>query len=215
MSGGSRVQGQAGLFGMEAGAERFDTPKAQPWTAAERLRREFEAAGFFLSGHPLDDYAPVLKRMRVPRWAEFARSVKQGASAARLAATVLDRAERRTKSGNKMGIVTLSDPSGQYEAIIFQEGLNQYRDLLEKGSVVLVAVQANVEGEDVRARIVTACPRADPTLARARPPASCSERSRPAARRPTATRRARRRSSSPRACAARASASACPAARRA
>ncbi len=153
-----RVQGQAGLFGMEAGAERFDTPKAQPWTAAERLRREFEAAGFFLSGHPLDDYASVLKRMRVPRWAEFARSVKQGASAARLAATVLDRAERRTKSGNKMGIVTLSDPSGQYEAIIFQEGLNQYRDLLEKGSVVLVAVQANVEGEDVRARIITVEP---------------------------------------------------------
>ncbi len=153
-----RVQGQAGLFGAEAGTERFEPPKAQPWAAAERLRREFEAAGFFLSGHPLDDYATVLKRMRVQRWAEFARSVKQGASAARLAATVLDRAERRTKSGNKMGIVTLSDPSGQYEAIIFQEGLNQYRDLLEKGSVVLVAVQANVEGEDVRARIVTVEP---------------------------------------------------------
>ena len=153
-----RVQGQAGLFGAEAGTERFEPPKVQPWAAAERLRREFEAAGFFLSGHPLDDYATVLKRMRVQRWAEFARSVKQGASAARLAATVLDRAERRTKSGNKMGIVTLSDPSGQYEAIIFQEGLNQYRDLLEKGSVVLVAVQANVEGEDVRARIVTVEP---------------------------------------------------------
>ena len=153
-----RMQGQAGLFGAEAGTERFEAPKAQPWAAAERLRREFEAAGFFLSGHPLDDYTTVLKRMRVQRWAEFSRSVKQGASAARLAATVLDRAERRTKSGNKMGIVTLSDPSGQYEAIIFQEGLNQYRDLLEKGSVVLVAVQANVEGEDVRARIITVEP---------------------------------------------------------
>jgi DNA polymerase-3 subunit alpha len=52
-----------------------------------------------------------------------------------------------------MGIVTLSDPSGQYEAILFQEGLNQYRDLLEKGASVLVTLQANVEGEDVRARI--------------------------------------------------------------
>ncbi len=153
-----RVQGQAGLFGADAATERFMPPKAQPWAAAERLRREFEAAGFFLSGHPLDDYAAVLKRMRVPLWTEFSRSVKQGASAARLAATVLDRAERRTKSGNKMGIVTLSDPSGQYEAILFQEGLNQYRDLLEKGSVVLVAVQANLEGEDVRARIVTVEP---------------------------------------------------------
>ena len=53
-----------------------------------------------------------------------------------------------------MGIVQLSDPSGQYEAILFQEGLNQYRDLLEKGAAVLVTLQANVEGEDVRARIV-------------------------------------------------------------
>ncbi len=79
--------------------------------------------------------------------------MKKGASAGRLAATVLDRAERRTKSGNKMGIVTLSDPSGQYEAILFQEALNQYRDLLEKGASVLVTLQANVEGEDVRARI--------------------------------------------------------------
>ena len=57
-----------------------------------------------------------------------------------------------------MGIVTLSDPSGQYEAILFQEGLNQYRDLLEKGAAVLVTLQAHVEGEDVRARITTVEP---------------------------------------------------------
>jgi len=53
-----------------------------------------------------------------------------------------------------MGIVQLSDVSGQYEAILFQEGLTQYRDLLEKGAAVLVALSAAVEGEDVRARIV-------------------------------------------------------------
>ena len=153
-----RAAGQSGLFDGGLVEEKLVLPKAQPWPAAERLRREFEAVGFFLSGHPLDDYASVLKKLRVERWADFARSVKQGASAARLAATVLDRAERRTKSGNKMGIVTLSDPSGQYEAILFQEGLNQYRDLLEKGSVVLVTLQANVEGEDVRARITTVEP---------------------------------------------------------
>ena len=79
--------------------------------------------------------------------------MRAGATTARLGASVLDRAERRTKTGSKMGIVQLSDPSGQYEAIVFQEGLNQWRDLLEKGSDVLVTLQANVEGEDVRARI--------------------------------------------------------------
>ena len=60
-----------------------------------------------------------------------------------------------------MGIVMLSDPSGQYEAIMFQETLNQYRDTLEKGAIVLVTLQASVDGEDVRARIVTAEPLED------------------------------------------------------
>ncbi len=150
--------GQAGLFGASSEEGSIAIPKVQSWTAAEKLRREFDAIGFFLSGHPLDDYQGVLKRLRVDRWATFARAVKQGASAGRLAAVVLDRAERRTKSGSKMGIVTLSDPSGQYEAIMFQEGLNQYRDLLEKGAAVLVTLQASVEGEDVRARITTVEP---------------------------------------------------------
>ncbi len=146
--------GQSALFGGSDPSASFVMPKTPPWAAAERLRREFDAVGFFLSGHPLDDYAGVLKRLRVERWADFARAVKHGASGARLAATVLDRTERRTKSGSKMGIVTLSDPSGQYEAIMFQEALNQYRDMLEKGAAVLVTLQANLEGDDVRARIV-------------------------------------------------------------
>jgi DNA polymerase-3 subunit alpha len=52
-----------------------------------------------------------------------------------------------------MGIVELSDPSGHYEAVIFAEGLQQYRDLLETGSAVLLTLSAEVQGEDVRARI--------------------------------------------------------------
>ena len=80
--------------------------------------------------------------------------VRNGASTARLGASVLDRYERRTRNGGKIGVVQLSDPSGSYEAILFQEGLSQFRDLLEKGADVLVTLQAAVEGEDVRARIV-------------------------------------------------------------
>ena len=152
-----RKAGQNALFG-EAEADDLAIPKTPPWPAAEVLRREYEAAGFFLSGHPLDAYAGLLPKLRVTRWAEFAASVKRGATAGRLAAVVLDRAEKRTKSGSKMGIVQLSDVSGQYEAILFQEGLTQYRDLLEKGSAVLVTLSAAVEGEDVRARIVTVEP---------------------------------------------------------
>jgi DNA polymerase-3 subunit alpha len=52
-----------------------------------------------------------------------------------------------------MGIVTLSDASGQYEAIMFQEGLNNIATCWRRARL-LVTLQANVEGEDVRARIV-------------------------------------------------------------
>jgi len=152
-----RRAGQNALFG-EAEAADLVLPRTAPWPAGELLRREFEAAGFFLSGHPLDAYAGVLSRLRVTRWADFVGAVKRGATAGRLAAVVLDRMERRTKSGSKMGVTLLSDDSGQYEAVLFQEALQQYRDQLEKGAAVLVTLSANVEGEDVRARIVAVEP---------------------------------------------------------
>jgi DNA polymerase III subunit alpha len=134
-------------------AEPMRLPKVEAWLPAERLQREYDAVGFFLSGHPLDDYATALKRLRVQSWSEFSRAIKAGASAGRVAGTVVARTERRTKSGSKMGIIGLSDPSGQYEAVLFAEGLAQYRDLLEPGRAVLLFLTAEVQGDEVRARI--------------------------------------------------------------
>jgi DNA polymerase-3 subunit alpha len=57
-----------------------------------------------------------------------------------------------------MGIVILSDQSGHYEAIVFSEGLQQYRDLLEPGRALMLVLQAGLEGEEVRARIQSAEP---------------------------------------------------------
>jgi DNA polymerase-3 subunit alpha len=52
-----------------------------------------------------------------------------------------------------MGIIGLSDPTGHYEAVLFAEGLAQYRDLLETGTAVLLLLSAEVQAEEVRARI--------------------------------------------------------------
>jgi DNA polymerase-3 subunit alpha len=57
-----------------------------------------------------------------------------------------------------MGIIGLSDPSGHYEAVLFAEGLAQYRDLLEPGTAVLLFLTAEVQAEEVRARIQSAEP---------------------------------------------------------
>jgi DNA polymerase III subunit alpha len=147
------VSGQAELFGGSAAPEPLKIPDVPGWLPAERLQREYDAVGFFLTGHPLDDYADALASMQVQSWAAFSRNVKAGATAGRVAATVVSRAERRTKTGNKMGIIGLSDPSGQYEAVIFSEGLQQYRDLLEPGIPVLLQMSAEAQADEVRARI--------------------------------------------------------------
>jgi DNA polymerase-3 subunit alpha len=146
------------MFGNAPDAPTIMLPQIEPWLPAERLRREYDAIGFFLSGHPLDDYTTVLKRLRVQSWTEFSRAVKTGATAGKVAATVVSRMERRTKTGNKMGIMGLSDPTGHFEAVLFSEGLAQYRDVLEPGAAVLLQLGAELQGEDVRARVLHAEP---------------------------------------------------------
>ena len=150
--------GQNDMFGGLASRETIAIPAVEPWLASEKLQREYDAIGFFLSGHPLDEYQSLLQKLKVQSWTEFSRSVKSGASAGRVAATVVSRTERRTKTGNKMGIFGLSDPSGHYEAIVFAEGLQQFRDVLEPGSPVLLFLSAEAQGDEIRARIQSAEP---------------------------------------------------------
>jgi DNA polymerase-3 subunit alpha len=57
-----------------------------------------------------------------------------------------------------MGIMGLSDPTGHFEAVLFSEGLAQYRDVLEPGAAVLLQLGAELQGEDVRARVLHAEP---------------------------------------------------------
>ncbi|MCL2716342.1 MAG: DNA polymerase III subunit alpha [Alphaproteobacteria bacterium] len=148
--------GQADMFGGAPDAPSIILPQVEPWLPAERLRREYDAIGFFLSGHPLDDYVTALKRLRVQSWAEFARAVKAGASAGKVAATVLSRNERRTRTGGKMGVLALSDPTGHFEAVLFSEALALYREMLEPGAAVLLTLTAEMQGEEVRARVTQA-----------------------------------------------------------
>jgi DNA polymerase III subunit alpha len=64
--------------------------------------------------------------MGVETWASFHdKAVNKGATAAKLAGTVIHRQERRSKSGNRFAFVGLSDPTGQYEAVCFSDTLAQ------------------------------------------------------------------------------------------
>jgi DNA polymerase III subunit alpha len=150
------AMGQGDIFGSAAlEPQKLYLPATDPWLPAEKLHREFQVVGCYLSAHPLDDYAQTLAKMRVQSWAEFQAAVKRGASAGRLAGTVTSRQERKTRTGNKMGIVQFSDASGQYEAVLFSEVLHQYRDLLEPGKSVVIMVSAEDRPEGINLRIQT------------------------------------------------------------
>ncbi|MFD1326991.1 DNA polymerase III subunit alpha [Mycoplana ramosa] len=153
----NKASGQSDMFGTGAatGPETIAFPSYSPWLASEKLHREFQVLGFYLSAHPLDTYNAMLAKMRVQNFADFAVAVKQGATAGRLAGTVTSKQERKTRTGNKMGIVAFSDASGQFEAVLFSEMLHQYRDLLEPGKSLVMTVQAEERPEGIGLRIQT------------------------------------------------------------
>ena len=149
-----RETGQNDMFGEASGQETdIDLPTVEPWIPSEKLHREFQSVGFYLSAHPLDEYRSILERMRVQLYSEFETSVRAGATAGRIAGTVTARQERKTRQGKKMGILMISDPSGQYEAVIFEEGLNQFREHLEVGKSVVMLVNAEIWPEGLSIRV--------------------------------------------------------------
>ncbi len=153
----NRTSGQSDMFGLGAatGPESIVFPPYTPWLPSEKLHREFQALGFYLSAHPLDSYGEILGKMRVQTYVDFAAAVKEGATAGRLAGTVTSKQERKTRTGNKMGIVTFSDASGQFEAVLFSETLLQYRDHLEPGKSLVITVNADERPEGIGLRIQT------------------------------------------------------------
>ncbi|PCJ71219.1 MAG: DNA polymerase III subunit alpha [Rhodobiaceae bacterium] len=152
-----RESQQDSLFGdaMDNQLDNPALPRVEMWLPMERLNEEFNAVGFYISGHPLDDYARAMKQSGVVTYSELLQKRSQ---AERVAGTVAARQERRSKQGNPFAFVTLSDPTGRFEVVVFSEALNQYRDLLEPGRSVVIGVEIDRDGDDVRLRVQTVRP---------------------------------------------------------
>jgi DNA polymerase-3 subunit alpha len=147
-----REEGQSSLFGDAPDTSGLALQSQKPWVLTEKLTREHDAAGFFLSGHPLDEYAGLLDRTGVVRWSDFAGQVQGGVSAGMLAGTVTYLQERRSKSGNKFAFAGFSDQSGQFEVVIFADTLASSREILTVGRPVLLRVEAEADGENIKTR---------------------------------------------------------------
>ena len=148
------AQGTGDLFGGGGAAARpqIDVRPQKTWTPMERLQFEFESVGFFLSGHPLDAYKSVLAKLGIVTFAELEGRADRGAVAGRLAGIVVSARERRSQKGNKFAFALFSEPTGQFEAVIFSEALASSRHLLEAGSAVLVTVEGERDGDALKLR---------------------------------------------------------------
>ena len=147
-----RLGGQNDLFG-EAGEEDLPHAAMLDWLPAERLSREYEAIGSFLTGHPIDAYQPVLKKQAVTPVREFEAGAQSGTAAARIAGIVVSKQIRRTRSGGRLAVIGLSDPSGQVECVAFSEALGAWAQLTEIGTPVIANVVVDRAGDMPRYRI--------------------------------------------------------------
>ena len=142
---------QVSLFG-EAGDD-LPEPRLAPvedWLPAERLTEEFKAVGFYLSGHPLDDYVTVLRRKDVKTLDEVTQQAERGAAVLKMAGVVAGRQERLSARGNRFAFVQLSDTTGGYEVTMFSETLEKSREYLDAGSQIVITVEATMENDQLR-----------------------------------------------------------------
>ncbi|MQY42620.1 DNA polymerase III subunit alpha [Epibacterium sp. SM1969] len=150
---------QVSLFG-EAGDDLPEPRMAgvPDWLPAERLSEEFKAIGFYLSGHPLDDYMPALKRKDVLTLDEVTLKAERGPFMAKMAGVVAGRQERKSARGNRFAFAQLSDPTGAFEVTIFSDVLEKSREFLDTGSKVVITAEATLESDQLKLLMRSAGP---------------------------------------------------------
>ncbi|MBF9029128.1 DNA polymerase III subunit alpha [Rhodobacterales bacterium HKCCE3408] len=146
-----KASNQVSLFG-EAGDDLPEPrlPNRDDWLPNERLAGEHLGIGFYLSGHPLDDYMGALKRKGCLTLKEVEEKAARGAFVAQMAGAVSGRQERKSQRGNRFAFVQMSDPTGLYEVTVFSETLEASRDHLETGANIVIQVEATMESDQLK-----------------------------------------------------------------
>ncbi|RYZ01668.1 MAG: DNA polymerase III subunit alpha, partial [Alphaproteobacteria bacterium] len=143
-----RTSNQVSLFGDQP-AQKLRLPDAVAWGESEKLDNELSSVGFFLSGHPLDDLLTGVMRKRITLAVER-EVVGREKQFLDMIGVVRSRIEKPAKAGGKFAIVTLSDPSGEYELFVNDDLLQNARDILEVGERVLCRVRVRKVDEELR-----------------------------------------------------------------
>ncbi len=147
-----RASGQVSLF------DAFETsapPPARaasrvtPWTSAEKLAFEKELLGFYVTGHPLDDYRSVLESGKFAPIGTLAE--QEDKSNVAIAGALITVDKKFTKKGGKpFAVVTIEDMTGPLEVMIWSEAFTKSSQYLEVGNVVSISGRLDAREEGPR-----------------------------------------------------------------
>jgi DNA polymerase-3 subunit alpha len=152
-----KTQSQLSLFG-DMSLNMFtepEIPQTPPWSLMEKLSREKEITGIYMSGHPLDDY-----RLEIEHFTNCPLDMVTNYKDKHLkvAGMVTSADHRVTQKGTGWGIFTLQDFRGSLELRLFNEDYKKYRELFEVGTPLFIEgfYQLSWKGQDHEFRVTSA-----------------------------------------------------------
>ncbi len=133
-----RAAGQSSLFDALEDAppiKKRTTASVPPWTTAEKLAFEKELLGFYVTGHPLDDY-----RQQLEKFISIARlSDEEDKSTVTIAGALTSVEKKFTKKDSKpFAVVVLEDLTASLEVMIWNETFTKAQSQLVQGNVVSI-----------------------------------------------------------------------------
>ncbi|MDX1440584.1 MAG: OB-fold nucleic acid binding domain-containing protein, partial [Rubricoccaceae bacterium] len=143
-----KAAGQNSLFGGGSEASESFTPSlpnVDPWAKGLTLRNERDLMGFYVSGHPLDDFAPEVRAFATMRLGDAGNIPHESNQTA--CGIITDVTRRTTKQGKPMAFITIEDTTGSAECVLFSQAIDKCGQHLELDEVVLVRGKAETSGE--------------------------------------------------------------------
>ncbi|WP_319826048.1 DNA polymerase III subunit alpha [Thalassovita sp.] len=140
-----KASNQVSLFG-DAGDD-LPEPRIMPvedWLPGDRLAEEHKAIGFYLTGHPLDDYLPALKRKKLLTLEGLRKKAEaEGAALDRVGVLVSGLQERKSGRGTRFFRMNISDPTGQVSGMVmFPEDFDATRRVFDQTNQVVMTLEA-------------------------------------------------------------------------
>jgi len=141
---------QIDLFGENNTPDDEVIMNIDDWKFEERLSKEFESVGFFISDHPLNQFKEIFADYNIKDYISFNNDNQIINS--NIAATLLKVQERKTAKGNPYAVLKLTDLTSVFELFIFSEVLEKNRDILKEGSSIILTLAKSGSDEENRFR---------------------------------------------------------------